>query len=160
MTAEQVVDSISEITGTPLALKKVYSGVERKHARVIELPAGRFSGGDKHPLLIFGKPLRVQACDCERGTAPSLTQAMYLYNDESLWNNIAADDGRLKSLVEKTADDRSILDELYLLTLSRFPTDQEVQKSNAYLKSSGGRLKGFQDILWSLLNRQEFLVEH
>ena len=161
MTAEQVVDSLCTITGTSLALKKVYyTKAERPGQRLIESALSRFRGDDWHALLIFGKPRRVQACDCERGTDPSLSQAMYLYNDESLWNKIADEHGRLAQLVNETSEDRQLLEELYLWTLTRRPTAGEISTSLEFLQSADSRLAGYQDILWSLFNRQEFIVRH
>jgi|GEM_PF-1991653 hypothetical protein len=161
MTAEQVVDSLSQITNTKLALTKVYyNKADRPGQRIIESGLSRFRGDDWHPLLIFGKPRRVQACDCERGTDPSLSQAMYLYNDESLWKKITDENGRLKQLVDTVSDDGKLVEELYLWTLSRRPAEEEIKTTVDYVSASVDRLTGYQDVLWSLFNRQEFLVSH
>jgi hypothetical protein len=160
MSAEQIVDSISQITGTDPALTKVYSGDIRENSRVIEMAMSRFRGDDWHTLTIFGKPLRVQVCDCERSSAPSLSQVMYLYNDESLLKRLADEKGRLKSLLASEPDNAKLLTELYLWTLSRQPTDTEQNQTAAYLQTAASREVGFQDVLWTLLNRQEFLVNH
>lgn len=161
MTAEQLVDSVCQVTGTQPDLTKVYyTGEIREGARLIEIPLSRFRGADWHALLVFGKPRREQACDCERGTDPSLAQAMYLYNDESLWKKITAEDGRLAQLVNDLADDEKLIGELYLWTLSRQPSADELAQTQDYVASAPDRLSGYQDVLWSLLNRQDFLVLH
>lgn len=160
LTAEQMVDAISQITGTPPKLTKVYGGEIRDGARVIEMSLSRFRGDDWYPLVIFGKPLRVQSCDCERSSAPSLSQALYLYNDDTLWAKIVDESGRLKKLVEQQPDDRALIEELYLLSLSRLPSAAEMDRTLAYLPGVPSRLEAYQDVLWSLLNRQEFLVRH
>ena len=67
---------------------------------------------------------------------------------------------RTAKLVADTPDDRKLLEELYLWTLTRFPTAAEVERSLAYLKGTASRAEGYQDIVWSLLNRHEFLVNH
>jgi len=160
LTAEQVVDAISQITGAPPALTKVYSGEIRDGAKVIEMASSRFRGDDWHTLTIFGKPRRAQACDCERSSDPSLAQAMYLYNDESLWTKLRDPQGRLHQLTQSETNDDELLTELYLSTLSRPPNDTERATSKKYLAESANRFAGYVDILWSLLNRQEFLVSH
>jgi hypothetical protein len=160
LTAEQLVDSISQITDTAPALTKVYSGEIRENARVIEMAMSRFRGDDWHTLTIFGKPLRVQVCDCERSSAPSLSQVMYLYNDESLLERLSDEKGRLKGLLASEPDDAKLLTELYLWTLGRRPTDTEQNQTAAYLQTTPTREAGFEDVLWTLLNRQEFLVNH
>ena len=104
--------------------------------------------------------MRVQNCDCERSAAASLSQTLYLFNDEKLLAKIADEKGRLKSLVATTPDDRKLLEELYLSALTRFPTPAEIERSLAHLRQAASRLEGYQDLLWSLLNRHEFIVNH
>jgi hypothetical protein len=111
-------------------------------------------------LKIFDKPQRTQSCDCERGETPNLSQSLYFYNDQALIEKITAREGRLSALLEKVADDGKLLEELYLLTLSRLPSDAERARAAEYLKKCGSRAEGFEDLFWSLLNRREFLVLH
>jgi hypothetical protein len=47
---------------------------------------------------------------------------------------------------------------LYLLTLTRSPTEAEIQRSRQYISGVGNRLEAYQDIVWSLLNRHDFVV--
>ena len=86
--------------------------------------------------------------------------SLYLFNDEKLLAKIHDDKGRLKSLVEKMLDDRKVLDELYLWTLTRYPTDAEVERSLKHVRQAASRLEAYQDVMWSLLNRHDFVVNH
>jgi hypothetical protein len=161
MSAEQVVDAVAQATGTPVNLKPVYSGdPNRPFERSIEYPLSRPGGNDAYLLKIFDKPQRTQSCDCERAETPNLSQAMYFYNDGALIAKITDKEGRLAKLLSDEKDDIKILEELYLSTLSRFPASEELERSLKYLKESPSRSEGFEDILWSLLNRREFLVHH
>ncbi len=117
-------------------------------------------GDDSYVLKIFDKPQRTQSCDCERSSAPNLSQALYFYNDAALIAKISAPEGRLTKLLAAESDDRRVLTELYLLTLGRLPNDEEQRLSGEYLKSAASRAVGFEDLLWSLFNRQEFLITH
>ena len=159
LTAEQALDAISQTTGTPIKFGKRY-GTPRDNIKAAELALSRIGGDDGYVLQIFGRPLRVQNCDCERSAAASLSQTLYLFNDEKLLAKIHDDKGRLKSLEGKITDDRKLLDELYLWTLTRNPTDAEVERSMKHLRQAGSRLEAYQDILWSLLNRHDFVVNH
>jgi hypothetical protein len=95
-----------------------------------------------------------------RSNAPNLSQALFFYNDTALTAKIAAPDGRLAKLLnDETSDDR-VLDELYLLALSRLPNEAERDRSHEHLKSAASRAAGFEDLFWSLLNRREFLITH
>ena len=161
MSAEQVVDAVAQATGTPVQLAPVYSGdPNRPFARSIEYPLSRPGGADSYVLKIFDKPQRTQSCDCERAETPNLSQSLYFYNDQALINKITAKDGRLEKLLASQADNEKLLEELYLLTLSRLPAGDERQRAQRYLATAGSRAEGFEDLLWSLLNRREFLVNH
>jgi hypothetical protein len=161
MSAEQAVDAVAQATGTPVALAPVYSGdPNRPFARSIEYPLSRPGGADSYLLKIFDKPQRTQSCDCERAETPNLSQSLYFYNDAALISKITAPDGRLIKLLASVADDGKLLEELYLSTLSRPPSDAEKEQAHRYLTTARSRAEGFEDLLWSLLNRREFLVSH
>ena len=160
LTAEQMLDAIVQISGTALKLEKAYGGEIRPGSRVPEITLSRYRGDDAYVLQVFGKPLRVQTCDCERSSAPSLSQALYLYNDALLLGKLTDESGRVKKLVNEQPDDGKLLEELYLATLARLPTGQESERSLAHITTAKSRLEGFQDILWSLFNRQEFIANH
>ena len=163
MPAEWVLDAIADITLTPLKLDvAIYGGPKdnRTIERAIEYPLSRPRGDDSYVLKIFDKPQRTQSCDCERSSAPNLSQALYFYNDAALIAKISAPEGRLTKLLAAESDDRRVLTELYLLTLGRLPNDEEQRLSGEYLKSAASRAVGFEDLLWSLFNRQEFLITH
>ncbi len=157
LTAEQALDAIAQVTGTTMVLPKRYAE-PRKGQRAVEIALSRVGGDDGYVLQIFGRPIRVQNCDCERSAAASLSQSLYLFNDEKLLAKIADPKGRLKQRVEQTPEDRKLLEELYLAALTRFPTPAEVERSMRHLRQAGSRLEGYQDVLWSLLNRHDFIV--
>jgi hypothetical protein len=163
MSAEQVVDAINLVTDAPLKVTLPYAKLPagRVVRRAVELPPSRVSPvDDGYVLQIFGRPLRTQASDYERSNTASLSQVMYLYNSQELRAKIASDTGRLKKLLDASADDRKLLEELHLLVLTRPPTAAEVEGALANLKTARSRREGFQEVLWSLLNRKEFLVTH
>ncbi len=159
LNAEQAVDAIAQATGTPVKFAKRF-GTPRDNIKAAELALSRMGGDDAYVLQIFGRPLRVQNCDCERSGAASLSQTLYLFNDEKLLGKIHDAKGRLASLESSMKDDRKLLEELYLWTLSRYPTDAEAERSMKHLRQAASRLEGFQDVLWSLLNRHDFVVNH
>lgn len=161
ISAEQALDAVALVTGTPVELDWVYTKMpNRKIERAIECPTSRPGGGDSYLMKIFDKPQRTQSCDCERAETPNLSQSLYFYNDASLVAKIADKKGRLTKLLESTKDDAKVLEELYLTALTRYPTKEETAKSLAYVKAAPSRSEGFEDVLWSLMNRQEFVVGH
>jgi hypothetical protein len=57
--------------------------------------------------------------------------------------------------------DADIVEELYLASLSRYPTDQERQLLVKRLDQAGpNRRRVAEDILWALINHNEFLFQH
>ncbi len=159
LSAEQALDAVAQVTGTPIKLPKRYAS-PRPGTRAVEVALSRVGGDDGYLMQIFGKPLRTQNCDCERSPASSLSQVLYFYNDEKLVAKINDPKGRLQKLVQEVQDDRRLLEELYLLTLTRRPAPGEVERSLRHLRGAASRPEGYQDILWSLLNRDEFIVNH
>jgi hypothetical protein len=161
MQAEQIVDAINQATGAALKVTPPYAKLPAKRvlARAIELPPSRLAPTDDgYVLQIFGRPQRTQASDYERRNDASLSQVMYLYNSRELRGKIAADNGRLKKLLDTVADDGKLIEELYLLTLTRSPSSAEVERSLAHVRTAASRRDGFQELLWSLFNRKDFFI--
>lgn len=55
---------------------------------------------------------------------------------------------------------KELVQEAYLRTLSRYPTDAEMGRSLAYLAESPSLETGLRDVMWALLNTKEFIVNH
>jgi len=47
-----------------------------------------------------------------------------------------------------------------LRTLNREPRPQELARSLEHMKKSATPLEGITDVLWALLNTQEFITNH
>ncbi|MBI5758389.1 MAG: DUF1553 domain-containing protein [Planctomycetales bacterium] len=115
-------------------------------------------------LAVFGKPLRNINCDCEREQQPSLAQAIFLRNDQDLHAMLGRKEGWLAELTkEKDLNDPSRRDELirlaYLRTLSRQPSDRELTRAQRHFESAASDPRdGLRDLLWVLLNTQEFIT--
>ena len=78
-------------------------------------------------------------------------------------SNLTRTDGWLTQLnkTELKQENNSLLvNEAYLRTLSRFPDEIEMKESLQYLKSTGTLKEGLHDLLWVLLNTQEFITNH
>jgi hypothetical protein len=118
------------------------------------------SSGAGYTLAIFGRPMRTEACDCERTQEPTLTQALYLISDADVHEKLTAEDGRLARLLAETSDDEAVVEELYLSTVSRYPTAAELARTLNHVRSAGDRRLGFEDVLWALINLREFVFIH
>ena len=110
-------------------------------------------------LDLFGRPNRESACECERRTDFSLPQALNLVNGTTISDAVADPKGRVAKLVLAGKADQAIIEDLYLATLSRFPTKQEADNGIKYL-AGGARATRAQDLLWALLNSKGFLYSY
>lgn len=110
---------------------------------------------------VFGKPQRVSVCECERGNEPSIAQALHLMNSPETARKIRHRDGRAARLAGSSLPDAAIIEELYLATLSRLPSEAEQQlMQQAFAASNNDRRAAVEDILWALLNTREFIYNH
>ncbi|MCS6849601.1 MAG: DUF1553 domain-containing protein [Gemmataceae bacterium] len=159
LPAEVVVDAINQVTGG----REFYNrNIAPPGTRAIGLAPTRLgtNNGTGYALSIFGRPLRTQTCDCERSSDAGLPQAMYLINDVDVNNKIAAANGELSKLLRRVKKDPELVEELYLRTVSRFPTAEETRKALEYVARAADRKAGFEDVLWSLINLREFVFNH
>ena len=79
-------------------------------------------------------------------------------SDERLLRQIET--GRLKGLLAGERTDDEIVEELFLATLSRFPDGNERTSALQHVQSAGDRASAFRDIVWSLINTREFILNH
>ncbi|MFP6763340.1 MAG: hypothetical protein VB858_06975, partial [Planctomycetaceae bacterium] len=66
----------------------------------------------------------------------------------------------IKRLVESGQSPREIIEGLFLLTLSRRPTNQELTELVELAGAESNHQSVYQDIFWGLLNSTEFAFNH
>jgi len=112
-------------------------------------------------LTLFGRSDRVTACACERNGEIALPQLLHLQNGSSVVEKIRNDQGRLAELLSQGANDETIVDQLFLATLSRLPQEAErVAVGNARAEAGADRAEVYRDLFWALLNSKEFAFNH
>jgi len=62
----------------------------------------------------------------------------------------------LGRLLDEIDDDAALIEELYLRTLSRQPTDDELKVAIEFCQTTKNRPAVFEDLFWALLNSSEF----
>jgi hypothetical protein len=72
----------------------------------------------------------------------------------------AAPTGTLKPSQLPVAKKQELVRTLYLRTLSRYPQDQEFDRALAYLDKSDNLYNGLRDLVWAVVNTEEFIVNH
>ena len=116
-----------------------------------------------YAMHVFGKPERAVTCDCERVNEPSLLQSVFMQNDP-LVLMLLGDSGWLNEIrghAEPSLDlQQQWIEEAWLRAYSRPPRSEEVERALSHLSSSESIATGMEDLLWSLLNTKEFLLNH
>jgi hypothetical protein len=127
-------------------------------------------------LQVFGRSIRESNCDCDRSLEASLLQTVYLQNDGAVLQAIegnrgswieeiskSAPRGRRQQQaepIELTIDQPKLIRQVYLRTLSRLPTPDEVDRCTQYLAQADSPQAGAKGLLWALINTKEFIVNH
>jgi hypothetical protein len=157
MMAEVVVD----VLNAALGVTETVGNDAPAGCRAIEIGASRINNpAVNYVFRIFGRPPRTMACDCERAVEPGLSQKLYLMADPVIYNKLANPKNRVKQLLARYPDDNAALDELFLATLTRLPTQKDRETFAAFRADSKDRQAAFTDTLWALINTTEFIFNH
>lgn len=137
-------------------------------------PASLTSGNEKVPMAqqmsepkkadkqmqgfmkVFGQSNRD---DMPKKTPPSSLQAMLLMQSKIVNDRVLAMNGsRVEQLLKNVADDKALVEELYLATLSRKPGEPEL--NIALREVQRDRRRGAENLQWALLNSPDFLFNY
>jgi hypothetical protein len=157
LTAEQLADSLSAVLKAPLKIEGFPAGTRlaqvpegKKHYKPLVQQVDRFAAS-------FGKPPRLIASDCERTNDVALPQAFQLISGPFLQELLTRDGNRLTTLLAEKTETEPLVNDLYWTTLTRAPSEPELQRSVEYLNSGPSQRKTAEDLAWALLNSKEFL---
>ena len=155
LDAEILLDAISQVTEIPEVFRTPAGGQAPLGTRAIHLKEP-----DMYPsqfLDIYGRPTRQMVP--ERNPKPSLRQALHRLAGATFTDKLSTEGGRIDRLLAGNASDREIVEEFYLAALARFPSPQELAGLEAALSTEqkdGSRREAIEDLVWALLNSQEF----
>lgn len=149
LTAEPLLDAVDFATGSTTKFPKLPMGT-----RAIDLPD---TENLDQFLRTFAKPPRRTVCECERAPDPNLGQALHLLNGELLTSKLVNGSGRIAKLLAASTPHEAIVTELYLVTLSRRPTAEELSASQQFRDQASSPQEGYEDLLWALINSKYFL---
>jgi hypothetical protein len=167
LPAEVLSDAISDVTQVgdtfaELALNDGSTEPTKAYApgtRALQL---KDSAVKNYFLKTFGRNAREITCECERSNQPSLVQVLHLANGSTINDKLAAQEGRVSSLLARSLTPEEMVDELWWLALSRPPHEAERTAAAAVLAATApdDRRAAVEDLLWSLLTSREFLFQH
>ena len=149
LTAEVLLDAISQVTGSPTSFPGLPAGM-----RAIELPDESIGSTF---LDAFGRPKRDTACECERVTDASLSQSLMLLNSGEIQQKLSAAGNRAEALTKDPRPDADKVADLFWSAFSRAPAPEESSRALAHLAAlKDNKRLAFEDILWAILNTKEF----
>jgi hypothetical protein len=160
LEAEVLIDALNQVTGTTerysSAIPEPFTFIPEDQ-RATELADGSISSSF---LEMFGRPSRDTGLESERSGRPSAAQRLHLLNSSHIQRKLEQGP-RIQSLAQSKRNQREVVDELYLMVLSRFPTEAE-RKIVATYAGPGGvkRREVIVDLAWALCNCAEFLYRH
>ncbi len=161
LPAEVLVDALDHATGVAEDMDMKYFHWPPGW-KALEIPYPPRNPFVTFMLEQFGRPERNSAvqCDCERTADASVLQVLSLANHPRIRQKIADDKGRVAQIVKQHTDDGRRVEEVFLWTLCRLPTEVERQACVRYVRQAPSPAEGLRGVMWSLLNTREFLLQH
>jgi len=158
MPAEVLLDAVCDVTGVPEAFLGDSALGVPPGSRAAEAWTFRLSS---QFLDAFGRPDANQDPPCERIGDSTVVQALHMMNAQHLHDKVIHESGRALQLASGERSSTEILNELYLSTFSRFPSEEEIQAAKPLFGDNAEeRQRATEDLLWSLLNSPEFLLQN
>jgi hypothetical protein len=161
LPAEVLLDAYSEVTKVPEKFEGYPAGT-----RALQLPD---SAVRSYFLSAFGRPVRAQTREGERTSVPTVTQALHIFNGDTLNNKLRAPGSSPDMLLKLGFTDDQIVDYLYLASFSRHPRDKERIALVDALRSAeqqkgqeaeDTRRAALNDLAWAMLTSEEFMFNH
>ncbi|HUT90987.1 MAG TPA: DUF1553 domain-containing protein [Thermoguttaceae bacterium] len=154
LDAEVLVDALCQITGTTefysSMIPEPFTFVPERQ-RSIVLPDGSITSS---VLEMLGRPPRDTGLESERNNRFTAAQALHLLNSTHVLQKIRTGP-KIQELLKST-DSSEMPETLYLTILSRLPTDAEKGEISWQCDSQSGA----EDLVWALVNSEEFLFRH
>jgi hypothetical protein len=166
LMAEVLHDAVFQITGVPTQFsvdrRNQKQGIGEKYPlgfRALQLPDTQT---DSYFLKAFGRPDREKTCACERTAEPSVTQVLHIANGDTINKKLESPNCRISKLLQANTPDDKIVEDLYLSSLSRFPSQPEKEKILKVLAGTAEteRRAALEDLYWAVLSSKEFLFNH
>jgi hypothetical protein len=160
LTAEHTLDAMCQVLQAPAKFGDQEAGTKAVQLAGVRNGGHRYSPpeiGDRF-LQLFGKPDRLQTCDCERSNETTLAQTFEMVSGELINSLLKQDNNRIATLLQADTSTTDIISQFYWAALARSPSATELETAEKYITSQPDRRNAFQDFVWALLNSNEFML--
>jgi hypothetical protein len=142
MLPEQLLNSLMRATGV-VPRGSDYNDVKGEFAR----------------LFFADRPPEGSDLTAYRGTVQQVLKMLEL--DNTLYDGARINGrGMLDRLVEQNKSPEAVFEALYLATLTRLPSEREMELCLKHYKKWDEYLNAYEDVFWALLNTNEFFFNH
>ncbi len=146
MTAEQLYDSLIVATNAHKSGRSGWEQAEVQRREWLRTFVQTFGTDDGTESSSFD------------GTIP---QALMMMNGPLVQDAVSVKPGsHLQQLLSGKGNDTYKIQRLYLTSLSRMPTKQELASAQKFFNNNQDGLVVYQDLFWALLNSNEFIFNH
>jgi hypothetical protein len=152
MTAQQAADALAQVTGIPNRYANKPTGTRAIDIQDPNVPS--------QLLETLGRCDRRESCASTSVSEISLRQSLLWIGSDTVDGKVASVNGYVKQLLELDPEPDSIVESLFLRTLSRFPTEQEKLHWRDEITKAADRAEIVEDLFWALLNTREFQFVH
>lgn len=153
LTAHQMADALAQATDVP----NRFFNDRSVQPRAIEV----YDPGTRSTVLdTFGRCGRTVGCASVATPPLSLRQSLLLIGGDVIESKVSSLNGYLANLLELFPEPDEVVANLYLRTLCRPPSAEELSRWSAELKQSGSLREASEDLFWALLNSREFAFNH
>jgi uncharacterized protein DUF1553/uncharacterized protein DUF1549 len=161
LTAEELFDSVSQATGIFPEIPISGTGLKVKYVMQTRSPED-IRGGELTEIWRFlgnfGQDNRSRTIKSLKG---NMVQSSLMLNSKVIKERVKAKPGgRIRKLLdqEPPLSNEQLVDDLFLGTLSRFPSTEEKQLAVQQIREY--RTQGVEDLMWVLVNKLDFLFNY
>ncbi len=155
LSPEVLADAISDVLDVPDRY-----GNEPIGTRAISLVN---PNTESDALDILGRCSRETSCENSDEAIDGLQRKLHLFNGDLLNARISVKDSRLDKLITQNKSPMDIVIEFYISALSRYPTDSDIAFWDQHIDfnlSAASQQAVLEDMVWSLLTCNEFVMNH
>ena len=153
LSAAELHDAILLATGKPGGIP----APGKSGGMVMQMSEPGKAGGEvKSFMRVFGQSNRD---NMPKKIPQSALQAMLLMQSKLVTERVAAKSGnRVEQLLNDTPDNTTLVERLYIVTLSRKPSEPEL--ATALKALTPDRRRGAENLQWALINSPEFIFNY